>query len=230
MESIDEFIAKYTCPAPPPSPFDDPNYRSISPPTAHQAAPQRAPQSMFAGAASDVTLVPTQNAYNGAAASSEGLQIRFNPKDPQFFPVITRSFMSVPLKIGRLLGPETENDPGFIPYNTKVISRLHAEIWEQNGDVFIKDSKSNSGTFLNSLRLSPAGQESKPFKIKDGDTVQFGVDFQGSQIRDHKSVVVTIQILGSAANPNANPMFGGAKPTGIALNNLTMLGGPIGRN
>jgi len=192
---------------------------------------------MFSGA-SDLTLIPGTGGGSGGGGGGGGLQIRFTPKDPQFFPVITRSFQSVSLKIGRLLGPETENDPGFVPYNTKVISRLHAEVWEQNGDVFIKDAKSNSGTFLNSLRLSPAGQESKPFKMKDGDTVQFGVDFQGSQIRDHKCVVVTVQLLGGGGgggnpNNNVNPLFGGAgqgKPTGIALNNLTMLGGPVGRN
>jgi pSer/pThr/pTyr-binding forkhead associated (FHA) protein len=38
--------------------------------------------------------------------------------------------------------------------------------------------KSLGGTFVNSNRLSPAGKESKPFKISHGDVLQFGVDYR----------------------------------------------------
>ncbi|KAG1726096.1 SMAD/FHA domain-containing protein, partial [Suillus lakei] len=60
---------------------------------------------------------------------------------------------------------------------SKVVSRAHAEIWADNGKVFIKDAKSSSGTFLNHLQLSPTGLESKPHPLKDGDIVQLGVDY-----------------------------------------------------
>ncbi|KAG2028359.1 SMAD/FHA domain-containing protein, partial [Suillus americanus] len=64
-------------------------------------------------------------------------------------------------------------------FDTKVLSRVHAEIWSDNGKFYIKDTKSSSGTFLNHVRLSPAGSESKPHELKDGDIVQLGLDYQG---------------------------------------------------
>ena len=42
----------------------------------------------------------------------------------------------------------------------------------------IRDTKSSSGTFLNNHRLSPPGQESTFQPLRDGDTLQLGVDFQ----------------------------------------------------
>jgi hypothetical protein len=68
----------------------------------------------------------------------------------------------------------------FIGFNSKVVSRKHAEIWAQDNEFYIKDTRSQSGTFLNAMRLSLPGEESKPFKIKNGDAVQFGVDRRGA--------------------------------------------------
>lgn len=44
-----------------------------------------------------------------------------------------------------------------------------------------------SGTFLNAMRLSEPGKESKPFKLNDGDIVQFGVDFRGSDDSEYQT-------------------------------------------
>ncbi|KAJ3326762.1 hypothetical protein HDU91_004560, partial [Kappamyces sp. JEL0680] len=41
------------------------------------------------------------------------------------------------------------------------------------------DVGSSSGTFLNQMRLSPSGKESRPYPLKQGDVIQFGVDFKG---------------------------------------------------
>ncbi|KAF9064255.1 hypothetical protein BDP27DRAFT_1426013 [Rhodocollybia butyracea] len=44
----------------------------------------------------------------------------------------------------------------------------------------VGDTKSSSsGTFLNHIRLAPAGPESCPYQLKDGDLLQMGVDYQG---------------------------------------------------
>jgi pSer/pThr/pTyr-binding forkhead associated (FHA) protein len=40
---------------------------------------------------------------------------------------------------------------------------------------------SSSGSFLNRLRLSPSGKESRPYPIQSGDIIQLGVDYQGRQ-------------------------------------------------
>ncbi|KAH9888564.1 hypothetical protein C8Q73DRAFT_807850, partial [Cubamyces lactineus] len=40
-------------------------------------------------------------------------------------------------------------------FDSKVLSRQHAEVWEDNGKIFIKDVKSSNGTFIKGERLSP---------------------------------------------------------------------------
>ncbi|KAK9764164.1 hypothetical protein K7432_008559 [Basidiobolus ranarum] len=95
-----------------------------------------------------------------------------------YFPIIETD---VPegtiLKIGRFT--EKAQSPLRIAFKSKVVSRGHAELWSTNGQYFIRDIKSSSGTFLNNVRLSPPGCESKPYSLKDGDIVQLGVDYQG---------------------------------------------------
>ena len=147
--SIEQFIAKYTCPAPPPSPFDDPNYGSFEQPTSPSFSASAAP-SMFsqspmarpgmpANYGAEMTLVPANQSMHGGAApfqagggSGPVTQIRLVSKDPQFFPTLIRD-LNKSVKVGRLMEPSNETDPTFIPYNTKVVSRVHAEIWEANG-------------------------------------------------------------------------------------------------
>lgn len=67
-----------------------------------------------------------------------------------------------------------------IVFKSKVVSRVHAEfIVDSNGNWFVKDLKSSSGTFLNHMRLSPANLESEPKLIRNGDVLQLGMDFRG---------------------------------------------------
>ena len=57
----------------------------------------------------------------------------------------------------------TDLDIWFV---SKVVSRLHAEIWAKSGQLYLKDVGSSSGTFLNTMRLSPSGKESRPYPLK----------------------------------------------------------------
>lgn len=52
--------------------------------------------------------------------------------------------------------------------------------------LYIRDTRSSSGTFLNHVRLSAPNQESKPFQLKDGDIIQLGVDYQGGYEGNYK--------------------------------------------
>ncbi|TFK36199.1 hypothetical protein BDQ12DRAFT_610112 [Crucibulum laeve] len=134
-----------------------------------------------------------------------------------------------PLRIGRFtdrsgLGLAAVNALGSnkLAFKSKVVSRAHAEIWvESGGRLFIKDTKSSSGTFLNHVRLSPANTESRPYQIKDGDILQLGVDYQGGAEDIYKSVKIRIELgreWQSAANAfNTN-----------ALKNLKSLVAPEG--
>lgn len=97
-----------------------------------------------------------------------------------------------PLCIGRFTD---QSDASKLGFKSKVVSRAHAEIWSDNGKFYIKDARSSSGTFLNRLRLSPAGSESKPHQLKDGDIVQLGADYQGNGTDDnYKSVKMRIEV------------------------------------
>ncbi|SMQ48193.1 unnamed protein product [Zymoseptoria tritici ST99CH_3D7] len=77
----------------------------------------------------------------------------------------------------------TSSDPNILPvgFKSKVVSRRHCEFWCTDGQWFIKDVKSSSGTFLNHVRLSSPGVESRPFPVNDGDVVQLGIDFKGGE-------------------------------------------------
>ncbi|PCH39624.1 hypothetical protein WOLCODRAFT_110944 [Wolfiporia cocos MD-104 SS10] len=90
------------------------------------------------------------------------------------------------VKIGRQTNAKTvpAERNGF--FDSKVLSRQHAEVWEEAGEIYIKDVKSSNGTFINGERLSPEGVESDPFKLKSDDVVEFGIDIVGE---DNKTII-----------------------------------------
>jgi pSer/pThr/pTyr-binding forkhead associated (FHA) protein len=80
-----------------------------------------------------------------------------------------------------------------VGFKSKVVSRKHCELWCKDGNWFIKDVKSSSGTFLNHIRLSQPNIESKPFQIKDGDIIQLGIDFRGGEEMIFRCVKIRIE-------------------------------------
>ncbi|KAJ3975091.1 SMAD/FHA domain-containing protein [Lentinula raphanica] len=71
-------------------------------------------------------------------------------------------------------------------FDSRVLSRQHAEVWEEGNKIFIKDLKSSNGTFINGNRLSPEGLESDPVELHSDDVVEFGIDIVGE---DNTTVV-----------------------------------------
>ncbi|ORY19577.1 FHA domain-containing protein [Clohesyomyces aquaticus] len=155
------------------------------------------------------TMGATEGPSDGAAINKHLPSIRFIPhQDPRAgrpslqFPTITRTLpdeTSV-IRVGRY--SERDNIPE-IPSNTpsaaavgfksKVVSRKHCELWCSNSQWYIKDVKSSSGTFLNHIRLSQPNAESKPFKIKDGDIIQLGIDFRGGEEMIFRCVKIRVE-------------------------------------
>ncbi|KAI8066735.1 hypothetical protein BC940DRAFT_302169 [Gongronella butleri] len=79
-------------------------------------------------------------------------------------------------KIGRQSGAKTAPKPLNGYFDSKVLSRTHAMLWCDENGVWIKDTKSSNGTFLNGHRLSKETEESEPVALKTGDYIEFGID------------------------------------------------------
>lgn len=142
-----------------------------------------------------------QNGANGAN-SVMGRSLSGEPLNPQTQPVLylvslngtfDRKTITVPyhpdtLRIGRQTNksttPTTVN--GF--FDSKVLSRQHAEIWADRatGKIYIRDIKSSNGTFVNNTRLSAENRESEPHELQTNDQLELGIDIVSE---DQKSVV-----------------------------------------
>lgn len=103
-----------------------------------------------------------------------------------FAPVIRKAKPGNSISIGRYTeknkaaahAPQGSNAP--VVFKSKVVSRTHALFQcNEEGQWFVKDCKSSSGTFLNHIRLSPASQESSLMPLIDGDIIQLGMDYRG---------------------------------------------------
>jgi E3 ubiquitin-protein ligase DMA1/2 len=142
------------------------------------------------------TTGPTHRIRLVPAISSTRASLRFDP--------ITRDLRDgdMALRIGRFtdrsgmgLAAANASNSNKLAFKSKVVSRAHAEIWvEDGGKFYIRDTKSSSGTFLNHVRLSPAGAESARHQLRDGDILQLGVDYQGGTEDIYKAVKIRVEI------------------------------------
>ncbi|KAI8642888.1 hypothetical protein BD408DRAFT_333885, partial [Parasitella parasitica] len=76
------------------------------------------------------------------------------------------------MRIGRQTSSKTAPTAFNGYFDSKVLSRQHAEIWCDKA----KDIKSSNGTFVNKERLSNEGEESEPRELHDLDEIEFGID------------------------------------------------------
>lgn len=91
------------------------------------------------------------------------------------------------LRIGRQTNAKTVPTPVNGYFDSKVLSRQHAEIWaDRNGKIWIRDVKSSNGTFVNGTRLSPESRDSEPHELRENDTLELGIDIVSE---DQKSIV-----------------------------------------
>ncbi|KAG0740246.1 hypothetical protein G6F22_006917 [Rhizopus arrhizus] len=79
-------------------------------------------------------------------------------------------------------------------FRSKVVSRKHAEIFVDNELVYIRDTGSSSGTFLNNKRLSPPNECSPAFILRNNDIIQLGVDYQGGTEEIYRCVRMRIEL------------------------------------
>ena len=107
---------------------------------------------------------------------------------------------SAVIRVGRYSERDSASDPcpnlpsdSPIGFKSKVVSRRHCEFSFQNAQWYIKDVKSSSGTFLNHIRLSQPGHESRLYPVNDGDIVQLGIDFKGGEENIFRCVKIRVE-------------------------------------
>ncbi|KNE59842.1 hypothetical protein AMAG_05295 [Allomyces macrogynus ATCC 38327] len=97
------------------------------------------------------------------------------------------------IKIGRITSSKTPAAPNNGFFDSKVLSRTHAEVWAENGAVYLRDLGSSNGTFVNGKRLSEENQASPPTLIRTGDVIEFGVDILNEHGTDILFKKVTVR-------------------------------------
>lgn len=98
------------------------------------------------------------------------------------------------IRVGRYSDRDAGNLSAPVGFKSKVVSRRHCEFWCDGGQWFVKDVKSSSGTFLNHIRLSPPGLESKAYPLNDGDILQLGIDFKGGEEQIFRCVKIRVEL------------------------------------
>jgi len=76
---------------------------------------------------------------------------------------------ALPVRVGRVVNVKAPAKFDNLLFDTKVLSRNHAEVFQdQQGRIFIRDLGSSNGTYINGLRLSADAVPSEPFPLMPG--------------------------------------------------------------
>ncbi|KAF2839123.1 hypothetical protein M501DRAFT_933617 [Patellaria atrata CBS 101060] len=144
---------------------------------------------------------------------------------------ITVPFFPDVIRIGRQTNVKTVPTPTNGYFDSKVLSRQHAEVWaDKSGKIFIRDVKSSNGTFVNGQRLSQENRDSEPHELREQDVLELGIDIVSEDQKTvvHHKVAARVEHAG-LYNTGSNVLdlnFGD-------LDNATtggLMGAPMGQN
>ncbi|KAK7408183.1 hypothetical protein QQX98_009650 [Neonectria punicea] len=126
------------------------------------------------------------------------------------------------LRIGRQTNQKTIPTPTNGFFDSKVLSRQHAEIYaERNGKIYIRDVKSSNGTFVNGTRLSQENRESEPHELQTADHLELGIDIVSEDQKTvvHHKVAAKVEHAGflSSSNNVLDMNFGDLDPANGAM-------------
>ncbi|KAI9227822.1 MAG: hypothetical protein DHS80DRAFT_16561, partial [Piptocephalis tieghemiana] len=164
-----------------------------------------------------IPLNPTPSAASPSSASqANNARLRLVPYTPpmgsivsgpsqtpslRFAPVERSIPPNVIVKVGRYTDRHTREGPRHVEgevepirFKSKVVSRLHAEVWYERGELYIRDTASSSGTFLNQARLSPQNVRSSAVRVRDGDCLQLGVEYRGGEQEIFRCVRMRVEL------------------------------------
>ncbi|KAH6665372.1 cytoplasm to vacuole targeting protein-like protein Vps64 [Halenospora varia] len=138
-----------------------------------------------------------------------------------------RKTISVPyypdsLRIGRQTNAKTVPTPANGFFDSKVLSRQHAEIWaDRSGKIYIRDVKSSNGTFVNGARLSAENRDSEPHELQTQDHLELGIDIVSEDQKTvvHHKVAAKVEHAGflGATNNVLDMNFGDLDPANGAM-------------
>ncbi|KAI0997842.1 hypothetical protein K3495_g10347 [Podosphaera aphanis] len=172
-----------------------PNHRQTSIPSPHQLALQT-PSHQANGNRSTVQIACDNNPIL-YLLSTNGTFDRKTISVP-FYPDCIR--------IGRQTNAKTMPTPSNGFFDSKVLSRQHAEIWaDQDAKIWIKDVKSSNGTFVNGERLSAENQDSEPHELQSQDLLELGIDIVSEDQKTviHHKVAAKIEYAGMPGPSNS---------------------------
>jgi len=108
------------------------------------------------------------------------------------------------LKVGRKISARNPPESYNGIFESKVLSRAHAEIWNDKGKILIKDVGSSNGTFINGKRISEEGQASASFELHTGDILEFGIDIKNEEGDDilYRKVSAKVKIISDESSSN----------------------------
>ncbi|KAJ3308858.1 hypothetical protein HDV04_000738 [Boothiomyces sp. JEL0838] len=113
-----------------------------------------------------------------------------------------------PIEIGRQTAAGEVGTSHFIKFDSRVISRKHAEFQLVENKLCIRDTKSSSGTYINGKRLSPQGMFSDYIEIFPTDDINFGEDcvVDGTSYKAVSIKVILPQSQGTPPMPALVPL------------------------
>jgi FHA domain len=132
---------------------------------------------------------------------------------------ITVPFYPDVIRIGRQTNAKTVPTPSNGFFDSKVLSRQHAEVWaDRSGKIWIRDIKSSNGTFVNGQRLSGENKDSDPHELREQDMLELGIDIVSEDQKTvvHHKVAARVEHAGFV---NSLDQF--------VLNDTTDLSGPL---
>ncbi|RKF77947.1 putative fha domain-containing protein [Golovinomyces cichoracearum] len=123
------------------------------------------------------------------------------------------------IRIGRQTNNRTIPTPLNGYFDSKVLSRQHAELWaDTNGKIWIRDIKSSNGTFVNGNRLSAENKNSEPHELEAHDKLELGIDIVAEDQKTvvHHKVAAEVEYAGfyMASNDHSETNFGNYDHTG----------------
>lgn len=122
----------------------------------------------FAGHFPYVLKVPESLQARVAIDNAPTLKLTLKPQSSDLDTVIVSRFSFLVGKNSDLFAPYREAHARELAF----LSRRHAHIYEQDGDLYIEDLGSTNGTYVNGQRLDEHAR-----KLEAGDNVGFGGDF-----------------------------------------------------